>query len=67
MTAPKPLSQRVRDSRQRTVAAGGRRMPSGYLTPQGAADLDALASAGYADSLRAVIERALREAVERQS
>lgn len=67
MSVPKPLSQRVRDSRSRAMEAGARPIPRGMLTPQGAADLDTLARAGYADSLRAVIERALREAAERQS
>lgn len=55
----------VAASRARLKSAGGRRLPSGYLTPQGAADLDTLARTGYADSLRAVIERALREAASR--
>ena len=67
MTDAKPLSQRVRDSERRAMEAGARPIPRGMLTPQGAADLDTLMRAGYAGSLRAVIERALREAAQRHS
>lgn len=66
MTTNKTNADYVAASRRRAVAAGARPIPRGMLTPQGAADLDTLARSGYADSLRAVIERALREAVERQ-
>lgn len=43
---PKSLSQRVRESRERTAAAGGRRMPSGFLQPSPAAALEYLIEGG---------------------
>jgi hypothetical protein len=58
----KTPSDYVRTSNARVIAAGGRRMPSGYLKPDDAQILSELIEAGYATSPLAVITSALRDA-----
>jgi len=58
----KTNSDYVRTSNARLIAAGGRRVPSGYLQPGDARILAELISAGYATSPLAVITSALRDA-----
>jgi len=63
----KTPSDYVRTSNARVLAAGGRRMPSGYLQPGDARILAELISAGYAPSPLAVITSALRDAHKKMS
>jgi len=58
----KKASDYVRTSNARVIAAGGRRMPSGYLQPDDARILAELIESGYAMSPLAVITTALRDA-----
>jgi len=62
MSAPKTLSQRVRDSEQRRISSGARRIPGGILPADAAQALDALRAAGYESSYARVIARAIIEA-----
>lgn len=59
---PKTPATRVREFEARQVKAGGRRMPGSMMSPQAVAALDQLIAAGYASSMTACIERALKEA-----
>lgn len=52
-------AQAVRESERRKIEKGGRRMPSGVMSPEAASALTALLKAGYAKSMNACIERAL--------
>jgi hypothetical protein len=58
----KKASDYVRTSNARVIAAGGRRMPSGYLQPDDARILSELVDSGYAKSPLAAITSALRDA-----
>ena len=62
MWSMKTASDYVRTSNARVIAAGGRRMPSGYLKPDDARILSELIESGYATSPLAVITTALRDA-----
>lgn len=55
-------SQHVAKSRERLVAAGGRRLPTCYLQPDAAAALDALLAAGYGSTVAGVLSAALLDA-----
>lgn len=59
---PLTPSERVKRSNAALLQRGGRRIPDGMLQPDAAAALADLASAGYADSLVAVISTALIDA-----
>jgi len=67
MRRMKTKSDYVRTSNARLIAAGGRRMPSGYLQPGDARILLELINAGYAPSPLAVITSALRDAHKKMS
>ena len=58
----KTASDYVRTSNARVIAAGGRRMPGGYLQPDDARILAELIESGYATSPLAAITSALRDA-----
>ena len=57
-------SRRATASERRRVEAGGRRMPGGVLSAEAARALEALLAAGYAHGVKAVIERALKDAAD---
>lgn len=52
----------VRASEARKIKSGGRRMPSGVMSPDAVKAMNALIRKGYANSMTACIERALIDA-----
>ena len=59
---PETQSERVARSNAALLARGGRRIPGGYLQPDAARALEALAQAGYGKNQVDVVSRALVDA-----
>ena len=55
-------AQRVRASEARKIKDGGRRMPSGVMSPDAVKAMNQLLRAGYASSMTACVERAIIDA-----
>ena len=63
---PETQSERVARSNAALVARGGRRI-GGYLQPEAARALEALAQAGYGKNQVGIVSRALLDAQRRMS
>ena len=59
-------SANVRASEARKIKAGGRRMPSGIMSPEAVKAMNSLMRKGYSSSMTACIERALIDAINQQ-
>ena len=63
-TEDKPI-RRASAVEANKIAAGGKRLPGGVLSPEAAEDMDTLLDAGYALSRLQVIEKSLSQARKR--